>query len=171
MLFVESLRWQICNMLIFNSSGLLVPDNKITSSLEELETEFVKNIPTPKRKEIFEAYKNYSGQFKKVCNLQELHQWINGSFVTKKSSPGDIDLITFLDFEIVKKLGDSINNFKYPNSEIIYGVDAYIIEVYPENHKNWFIYLSDKAYWMDRFTKTRRVKGNRLAKGFLEIKL
>jgi hypothetical protein len=139
MLFVESLHWQICNMLIFNCSGLLVPDNKITSSLEELETEFVKNIPTPKRKEIFEAYKNYSGQFKKVCNLQELHQWINGSFVTKKSSPGDIDLITFLDFEIVKKLGDSINNFKYPNSEIIYGVDAYIIEVYPENHKNWFI--------------------------------
>lgn len=69
MLFVDSLHWQICNMLIFNSSGLLVPDNKTTSSLEELETEFVKNIPTPKRKEIFEAYKNYSGQFKKVCNL------------------------------------------------------------------------------------------------------
>jgi hypothetical protein len=57
--------------------------------------------------------------------------------VTKKSSPGDIDLITFLDFEIVKQLGDSINSFKYPNSEIIYGVDAYIIEVYPENHKNF----------------------------------
>jgi hypothetical protein len=46
--------------------------------------------------------------------------------VTKKSSPGDIDLITFLDFEIVKQLGDSINNFKYPNSEIIFGVDAFI---------------------------------------------
>lgn len=158
-------------MLIFNSSGLLAPDNKITSTLEELETEFVKNIPTPKRKEIFEAHINYSDQFKKVCNLKELHQWINGSFVTKKSSPGDIDLITFLDFETVKQLGDSINNFKYPKSEIVYGVDAYIIEVYPEDHKNWFIYLSDKAYWVDRFTKTRRVKGNRLAKGFLEIKL
>ena len=158
-------------MLVFNSSGLLVPDNKIVSSLEELETEFVNNIPTPKRKEIFEAYKHYVEQFKEQCNLQELHQWINGSFVTKKSSPGDIDLITFLDFETVKQLGDNINNFKYPKSEIIYGVDAYIIEVYPENHKNCFIFLSDKAYWMDRFTKTRSVKGRRLAKGFLEIKV
>ena len=44
-------------MLIFNSSGLLVPDNKIPSSIEELEAEFVKNIPTLKRREIFEAYK------------------------------------------------------------------------------------------------------------------
>ena len=158
-------------MLIFNSSGLLVPDNKIPSSIEELEAEFVKNIPTLKRREIFEAYKNYVKQFKAVCALQELHQWINGSFVTKKSNPGDIDLITFLDFETVKQLGDRIANFKYPKSELIYGVDAYIIEVYPEKHKNWFIFQSDMAYWMDRFTKTRRIKGNRLAKGFLEIKI
>jgi hypothetical protein len=157
-------------MLTFNHSGLLVPDNKINSTLLEFEKEFVLKIPTDKRKEIFEAYFKYSQDFKKVCNLDVLHQWIDGSYVTKKNNPGDIDLVTFLDYNIVKRLGSKLNDFKYPNSEIIYGVDAYIVEVYPENHQDTFRYISDKAYWMDRFTKTRRVRGNRLSKGFLEIK-
>lgn len=158
-------------MLNFNHSGLLVPDNKITSTIEELENEFVIKIPSPKRKEIFEAYVKYNEDFKKVCKLDKLHQWINGSYVTKTINPGDIDLLTFLNHDIISQLGSKLDNFKYPNSEIIYGVDAYIIEVFPENHINRFRYISDKAYWMDRFTKTRRIRGNRLSKGFLEIKI
>ena len=157
-------------MLTFNRSGLLVPDNKINSTIKELEKEFVLNLPTEKRKEIFDAYLKYNEDFKKVCDLQELHQWINGSFVTKKNNPGDIDLVTFLDYNVILKLGSKLDNFKYPNSENIYNVDAYIVEVYPEIHKERFRYISDKAYWMDRFTKTRRIRGNKLSKGFLEIK-
>lgn len=157
-------------MLTFNHSGLLVPDKKISSTIEELENEFVSKISSSKRREIFKAYVKYNEDFKKVCNLQELHQWINGSFVTKKNNPGDIDLVTFIDYETVSKLGTKLDNFKYPNSETFYGVDAYIIEVYPEEHKNNIRFLSDKAYWLDRFTKTRRIRGNKLSKGFLEIK-
>ena len=66
-------------MLMFNQSGLLVPDNKINSTIEELEKEFVTNIPTIKRKEIFESFLKYNEDFKKVCNLEVLLQWINGS--------------------------------------------------------------------------------------------
>ena len=157
-------------MLTFNHSGLLVPDNKIKATVQELENEFVSNIPTVKRKEIFDAFIRYNEDFKKVCGLLELHQWINGSFVTKKTNPGDIDLVTFIAYDIIQKLGSRLDNFKYPNSEIIYGVDAYIVEVYPESHSDRFRYISDKTYWMDRFTKTRRIRGNRLSKGFLEIK-
>ena len=58
----------------------------------------------------------YNEDFKKVCNLEVLLQWINGSFVTKINNPGDIDLITFLDFETITKLGSKLDNFKYPNS-------------------------------------------------------
>lgn len=157
-------------MLTFNHSGLLVPDKKISSTIEELENEFVSKISSSKRTEIFKAYVKYNEDFKKVCNLEELHQWINGSFVTKKNNPGDIDLVTFIDYETVTILGSKLDNFKYPNSETIYGVDAYIIEVYPEEHKNNIRFVSDKAYWLDRFTKTRRIRGNKLSKGFLEIK-
>ena len=156
-------------MLTFNHSGLLVPDNKIISTAQELENEFVLKLVGVRRKEIFDSYVKYNEDFKNVCDLNELHQWVNGSFVTKKNNPGDIDLVTFLDTNSIQQLGSKLDNFKYPNSEILYSVDAYIVEVYPENHKYRYLYLSDKAYWMDRFTKTRRVRGNRLSKGFLEI--
>lgn len=157
-------------MFLFNNSGLLVPDKKITCTFQEFEKEFVHNIPTPKRQEIFESFVKYNNDFKSVCKLPQLHQWINGSFVTKKSNPGDIDLVTFLDFEIVQRLNKELNDFIFPNSERIYGVDAYIIEIYPETHKNRYRYIADLAYWTDRFSKTRRIRGNKLAKGFLEIK-
>jgi hypothetical protein len=78
-------------------------------------------------------------------------------------------MITFLDYKLVEKAGDLLNDFKFPDSELKYGVDAYIVEVYPEDHPDNFRYVSDRAYWYDRFTKTRRIRGNRLAKGFIEI--
>lgn len=156
-------------MLVFNHSGLLVPDTLISSTKEEFEKEFVFNISTKKRVELYTNFVNYNSKLKSELGLSIIHQWINGSFVSKKSTPGDIDLVTFLDYQIVQKLGEKLNKFKFPFSEEIFGVDAYFVEVYPENHIDWFKYISDKAYWHDRFTKTRRIRGNKLSKGFLEI--
>lgn len=85
-------------MLVFNHSGLLVPDTLIPSTFEELKEEFVKKNFTEKRQQIFNNYEKYNINFKNNCNLNELHQWVNGSFVSKKTNPGDIDLVTFLDF-------------------------------------------------------------------------
>lgn len=157
-------------MLIFNRSGLLIPDNKIVSNIEELKLEFVDKIPTNERKYIFEKLIIYNENLKNKCSNELICQWIDGSFVTKKPNPRDIDLVTFISHDTIKEIGDSIHNFKHPNSEIIYGVDAYIIEVFPDSHKENFKTILDKAYWMDKFTKTRRNKaGNKLSKGFLEI--
>lgn len=156
-------------MLVFNHSGLLVPDSKITSSIAVLEDEFVIKLPSPKRLDLFKSYIRYCEEFKKTCGLERLHQWVNGSFVTKKPNPGDIDIVTFLDHNLVQRLGHSLDNFKYPNSEAIYNVDAFFVEIYPAGHPKRHYYTSDWAYWYDRFTKTRRIRGNRLAKGFLEM--
>ncbi|MFH6992417.1 DUF6932 family protein [Flavobacterium sp. FlaQc-48] len=156
-------------MLNFNHSGLLVPDALIKSTLHELENEFVDKIQTEKRKELFDNYVKYSNDLKEVFNLKELQQWINGSYVTQKRNPGDIDLVTFIDYDVIKRLGDTVNKFIFPASESIYGVDAYIIEVYPQDHKDYFKYRADYAHWYEIFTRTRRIRGNKLAKGFLEI--
>jgi hypothetical protein len=157
-------------MLNFNTSGLLVPDTKLSSSLNELETEFVSKIKSTERRSLFDKYINYSEELKKVCGSESLTQWINGSFVSKKSNPKDIDIVTFLNYEVVNSLGAILGPFNYPQSEDFYEVDAYIVVVYPESHKNRFYYISDLAYWTDQFTKTKRNnRGNKLSKGFLEI--
>jgi hypothetical protein len=157
-------------MLTFNHSGLLVPNSIIKSSLAELKQEFVTNIPTAERKKHFDAYIAYSDALKTLCNVSELVQWINGSFVTQKSKPGDIDLVTFIDFNIITSLGNTIQPFIFPNSEADFQVDAYIVEIHPFGSNKYSWYQSDRSYWIDHFDKTRRDKaGKKLAKGFLEI--
>ncbi len=164
-------RFNFIEMFSFNKAGLLVPDSKIITSKELFELEFVSNIQSLKRKELFDSLVSYNNELKKSCNLEVLNQWIDGSFVTKKINPGDIDVVTFLDFQIIEEHEKKLNDFKYPSSENLFGIDGYIVAVYPEDHENYFLSLSDSAYWHDKFTKSRRVRGIRQTKGFLEIKM
>ena len=157
-------------MLIFNSKGYLVPNTNIISDLAEMETEFVNNIISNKRNSLFDKYLHYSSELKNFFNGSPLLQWIDGSFVTKKSDPGDIDLVTFIDEELAFNLGTDIDNFKYPSSLELYGVDAYLVKVYNREHKKHPLYIGDRMYWMDKFDKTYRNRiGQKSPKGFIEI--
>ena len=157
-------------MLNFDDKGFLIPDNSIRTSLDDFEQIFVKNIPTQERKTHYQSYLNYSKKLKALCGNVELLQWIDGSFVTKKEKPNDIDLVTFLDFENTKDIHSELESFKEPLSKTVYQVDAYIVYTYSQNHKKYFFQQSDTAYWMDRFTKTKvNRKGQRFKKGFIEI--
>ncbi len=160
----------ILTMLEFNLKGFLVPDKNIRSSIEEFETVFVNSIQSVKRKELFNNYISYSTALKQLCNGVDFKQWIDGSYVTKKMEPNDIDLVTFLDFSIVESLGDSLSDYKYPASQNLFGVDAYIVKIYPQGHKYHLLYQSDIAYWINQFNQTQRNRiGKKQPKGFLEI--
>ncbi len=159
-------------MLNFNSNGLLVPDNNIQSNISELESVFVIGIQSINRKQLFDQYMTYSTTLKKLANGDIFIQWIDGSFTTQKAEPADIDLVTFLDYSVIDGLGDKLTDFKYPASQNIYGVDAYIVKSYPQSHKFYSAFEADRAYWLNHFSKARRNRiGNKLPKGFLEIKM
>jgi len=157
-------------MLEFDLKGLLTPAQIILSDIVELENEFVFKFDSLIRADLFEKYKLYTEALQIACENYPLKQWIDGSFVTKKLNPSDIDLITFIDYEVAKREKGKLKSFIYPNSLELYGVDAYFIIVYPETHPLHYITQSDSSYWIDIFGKTkpnRRYK--RIAKGFLEI--
>lgn len=159
-------------MLRFNASGYLTPSGMIRSNVSEMEKTFVVEFSSVERSILFDMYLNYSQNLKKTCGNIELYQWINGSFVTKqKQRPGDIDMVTFIDADIIKNTGDKIKPFTYPYSKKNYpGVDAYIIEVHGKNSQKHKVFESDRAYWHQQFDTTRRNrKGKKLSKGFLEI--
>ena len=156
-------------MLQFNSKGLLIPNTNIKSNITELEKEFVTSLD-PHRTELFQKYIHYSDSLKSELSDIPLLQWIDGSFVTKKQVPEDVDLVTFIAAESVEAIGTRIDDFKYPLSIEKYGVDAYIVKVYERKHKQYPLYIGDQMYWMDNFDKTRRNRnGIKLPKGFLEI--
>jgi hypothetical protein len=160
-------------MLIFNGAGYLTPNRPIRAGLEEMEQEFVINYSSVDRSMLYESYCRYSDDLKKLCSDGELRQWINGSFTTRNTlRPNDIDLVTFIDAELVIQLGEKITPFIFPNSKLNYpGIDGYIVSVYPSDHPSYFSFQSDEAYWLDEFDTTRRNRrtGRKAPKGFLEI--
>ena len=96
-------------MLTFNSAGYLTPNTAINSTVREFEEEFVVNYSSGDRSRLFEMYLQYCNDLKALCEERELLQWIDGSFVTKsKPSPSDIDMVTFIDAELIEKLGKEV---------------------------------------------------------------
>jgi len=157
-------------MIRFDSKGLLTPKTNILTSLTEMKQHFVDGISSDTRLENFGKYVRYSDELKKMLNVVSLKQWINGSFVTKINNPSDIDLVTFIDFDMRLKLQIELQNFEAKGANDIYVVDAYLLTVFPENHLKSFLFQSDRAYWMERFSRTRRDSlGKKNPKGFLEI--
>jgi len=149
---------------------MLIPNSNIESSIFELNNYFVAQIPTDSRRSLYENYLSYSNEMKFILGVNKLKQWINGSFVTKVKNPKDIDLVTFLDFESRLKFEFELRELHERIYNLKIGVDAYLVTVFPEEHSKSFLYKSDYAYWLDRFTKTRgNHSGRKLSKGFLEI--
>jgi hypothetical protein len=157
-------------MLKFNFRGLLVPETVISSTMDEMENEFSIKQNDGKRQELFEQYKIYCKNLKALYGNKILIQWVDGSYVTLNKNPSDIDLVFFIDYEIVKLNEKELREFVYPKSKETYGIDGYMIVVYPQG-SNYINFTSgDRAYWMDHFGKTKLTRQRkRIPKGFLEI--
>lgn len=99
----------------FNQRGLLVPNKAILTNLMEIETKLVTEPGTPVRKALFNQYLEYSRNLKELLQIDRMRQWIGGSFTIKNVTPRDIDLVTFIDYELVEKLGSKLEAYKSPS--------------------------------------------------------
>ena len=157
--------------LKFDERGYLHPYGRIPLSLEKFEELFVTNFSKDSnRNDLFEKLQKYLLAFQNEVTPNFI-VWINGSFVTKKLNPGDIDMVSLVDFEIIRQHAMVIREkFKGNGAISQFGIDAYILEIFPEGHENHFFSTSDKAFWHDWFsaTKINRAK-KRIPKGYVEI--
>lgn len=156
----------------FDIRGSLVPYERITVNLEEFEEVFVNSFdPDSTRYELFQNYKNYLSDFQNEVT-EDFVQWVNGSFVTNKPNPGDIDFVNLIPTDIYQSKEAIIDQkFKLRGGKTIYKVDAYTMEIFEEGHpKNWN-YQADRIYWDNwfSFTKKNRAK-KKFQKGYLEIR-
>ena len=159
-------------MITFDSKGYLKPYEIIEIDLQTFQTIFVEDfIQSETRQNIFLDYFDFIHDFKNLI-CPNVTYWLNGSFVSKKLNPKDLDIVVFIDFEVyeAKKdlIEDKFNNLrkekKYPH------LDIYTVKVYPLNHLLHFFYLSDKAYWNEWFSTTRLDKHRKQHhKGFIQL--
>jgi hypothetical protein len=140
-------------MLIFDQQGYLKPYEPIETDLETFEKTFAISSV---RKAIFEQYLAYLSDLQEIIP-NEFYQWIDGSFVTKKPLPFDLDVVTFVPFDIYIEKLERLKKV----SKRYMQIDAYIMADYPKTHRRYLESSIDKIYWQDVYGKDRfgRKKG------------
>lgn len=142
--------------LNFDIRGHLKPYGIIEVSMEIFKENFVTVFEEESiRKQLFANYETYMNDLAKLIT-KDYYQWIDGSFVSTKKKPKDIDIVTILDYqdyEINKEVLE--REFASFAGRKKYKVDAYIVAKYPENHKKYIFSQSDLFFWRNLFGKTR----------------
>jgi hypothetical protein len=154
--------------LKFNNGGCL-PQGICELTLDEFEKEFVFD-KSQRRREIFDQYKIHLNDIEETgCCL---NHWIDGSFVTLKENPGDIDTLTEFDGVKVAKLGmhEKIEDIIYNAPLRTNGCcHSFLVYKVPECYgKDYESYVDSKCiYLQDLFPKIRSSDN---LKGFIKLK-
>lgn len=107
---------------------------------------------------------------KALVGVDRLEQWINGSFVTTKAEPNDIDLVTFLDAKLVEQHAKKLGAFLNADGKRNYGVDGYVVKLYADDHQLHMRTVSDRTYWNYWFSTTKpNHRKKRFSKGFINL--
>jgi deoxyadenosine/deoxycytidine kinase len=152
--------------LTFTQSGLLTPAIGIEISLELSEEHFVRAFPgSATRKRLFENFQRYLGRFQDEI-FPWFEMWVDGSFVTRKENPEDIDFVVFLDWEVYELRERTLDRFWGYNFENRV-LDAYIVKVFSEDHPDYQQYLNRVVYWENLFVNKQGIE----QKGFLKLNI
>lgn len=150
----------------FNSKGYLEPYEAIEIDLVSAEELLLWNEA---RREIWHNFKAFLEELEEVLQSSFVI-WLNGSFVSKKEQPNDLDLVIFTDFRAYEATITKLLQLKqkYKKAKI----DSYFTPHYPEKHEKKYIYELDKRDWFWLFSHSRRdiFSGVISKKGFLELK-
>lgn len=147
-------------MFVFNQFGNLIPSNTpILCTFENLLESFAWN---EHRRLLLAELQSFISDVKNLISA-DTKIWVDGSFVTNKILPNDIDLVLFVNTSVYQ---DNYNLFKQIRGKFS-NIDAYFVEVFPEDHKKYQHSELDKLEFLHLFSKDRK----RRNKGFIELKI
>ncbi len=109
------------------------------------------------------AYINYLDEL----SIRVFDLWVDGSFVTRKEQPNDIDIVVFLPADTHQLYEQSLRSTRTE----FQGLDIYFVRKIDKDEHNHFLYVADRTEWLFQFTKTRFDKRTRqkYPKGFVQL--
>jgi len=140
--------------MTFNANGYLDPGLH-NMSLAQIEVAFVTAFPhSSTRKTIIAGYRKHSAEIEAIASTFE--QFLNGSFVTNKNDPSDVDLVVFIEASVVDNLSPSDKDklkllLAGPVTKASHKCDAYFCPVYPSGHPASAAARLKRKYWMGEF--------------------
>jgi hypothetical protein len=138
----------------FNLHGYLEPGiHQLTK--DDIESHFVTSFPhSSTRQTILAGYKQYCDDIVEIAG--NCAQLIDGSFVSSKNDPGDVDLVMLMDATAVDSLPDAKKSalkalVSGPVTKTTYMCDAYFCPIYPAGHPLSDAARTQRKYWLGEF--------------------
>jgi len=142
----------------FVDHGLL-PDGVYGCQREDIAARFVEAVPdSDTRSDIWKRFLDFNQQAEGVG--MHAVQWIDGSFVSSKSDPKDIDIVNWVEAGVYNRLAPDVHtyidnvlsgNFAYNK----WRTDSRWIPVFPADHPLHGKYLEVRDYWKKQWGLTR----------------
>ena len=161
-------------IVLLNAHGYL-PAGFHSMTLEEIKSAFVDGFPdSMTRPQIFDGYQQFC-TFLHNCGVVTYTHLLDGSFITSKENPNDIDCVTFVDDAMLNSLTpdqqQAIWSCTQPGFvKSTFGCDNYFCKVYPDgdmrNH-NQGEGVQGMMYWRGVFGFDR----NNVPKGMIVRKV
>lgn len=156
----------------FDEQGYLKPSQPIPALLEDVEQYFVQRMAkSDTRHQLWANFVEFALLFRdEVASVFTI--WLDGSFVTQKLNPMDIDAVFLIDYRVCERKKSVLENQWFiAENKPKKGLDLYYSIEYPENHKRHFLTHLNHLYWLDVYGHTRKdIHGRQHAKGFIQIK-
>ncbi len=146
--------------ITFDENDNLLPYALIKMDLSDFESHFCSNAH---RRNLFDILQDYFVDLRLTIK-SPVKIWLDGSYITTKELPNDIDLVTFVnDFEFLPKR-DTLMSYKihYKNE----GLDAHFVCVFPNFHHNHIVTEYDTNEYRKLFSYDRDDR----KKGFIQLK-
>ncbi|MGJ4929158.1 DUF6932 family protein [Bradyrhizobium sp. HKCCYLS2038] len=154
----------------FNGHGYIAPGLHPMAQ-SDLEAAFVTAFPhSSTRGDIMKGYKKHSLEVTALVGACE--QLLDGSFVTNKNDPGDVDMVLFVDASVIDNLSSS-QKAEFAaltagqQTKATHLCDAYFCPTYPETHPQFQQFRQIRKYWMGEFGFDRQ----EVPKGIVQVQL
>lgn len=157
-------------MLQFDEKGHLTPYDVTELTLEEFEAFFVKGLEDrAHRRELFENYLRFLEALKAIVE-KPFFQWLDGSFVCESHFPGDIDVVTFIDYDFNHAKAYELLWLK-AQARIDWKIDSQIAFIPSPSHQMFEKSGETMQFWKRIFGFSREDNQFvRHPKGFIQIK-
>lgn len=134
----------------FDSYGNLTPYQVIETDLATVRQRFVDQFSSVVRVRLFDAFIQYINDVEAVTG-SGFFVWINGSFITQKPEPNDIDFVIFIDYQHYQQHERTLEQIRQRRFLPGSGVDGYFVIVYPTEHRQRSWFESDQIRWLHDF--------------------
>ncbi|HCG02761.1 MAG TPA: hypothetical protein DEV93_19725 [Chloroflexi bacterium] len=143
------------------------------ATVEEVKEVLVTGFPeSATRQEIFDQWIALRADIAEVATIDK--QWLDGSFVSRKLDPGDLDVATHIDGMEIEALDEDARAKIWtlcggPNNPIYPMIDSFAVVSYPPDHPAHKWMAGDRDAFRNVFFSRDDRIGPTFVKGFMEV--